>query len=85
MNIKEIVQQVKARVPEQFGKLPEAPAARLLREAFAVVLGELESTDNGVVKIGGLGTFRIRLVEVEIDGKPKMVKRVMFLPVPAKV
>ena len=84
MNIKEIVQQVKGKAPEQYSKLPEAPAVGLLREAFAVVLGELESTDNGVVKIAGLGAFRIRLVDVEAGGKPKVVKRVMFIPVKTK-
>ena len=85
MNVKEIVQQVKDRAPAQLGNLPDARAVRLLREAFAVVLGELESKDQGVVNVGGLGTFRIRMVEVEIDGKIEMVKRIVFVPVPPKI
>jgi len=84
MIIKELVQQVKGRVPAQLGKIPDAKAASLLREAFALIRDELAKTDQGMVKVGGLGNFRIRLVEVENDGKTETVKRITFVPAPQK-
>lgn len=80
MNIKEIVQLAKEKAPEQLSKMPDTRAVRLLREAFAIVLDEVENKEEGAVKIGGLGTFRIRLVDIEMDGQPATARRVIFKP-----
>jgi len=85
MNIKEIVEQVKSRAPAQLGKLPDAKVARILREAFTVILGELANTDHGAIQIGGLGTFRIRLAEVENGSETEVIKRMVFVPVSAQI
>lgn len=80
MNIKEIVKSAKEHAPKRLGNMPDIRAAALLHEAFSVILWQLEETAEGPVKVAGLGTFRIRQVEIEKDGQKQVVKRVIFKP-----
>jgi len=84
MNIKQLVEQAKANAPLQLGLMADAKAANLLREAFAVILAEIDKAGDEPVKIAGLGSFRVRQVEVEKDGLKQPARRVFFKPAPPK-
>jgi nucleoid DNA-binding protein len=64
VKIKELVQSVKDSTPALAG-IPDGKAVALLRAAFQQISAEIESTAEGVVKVGGLGQFRVRQVERE--------------------
>ena len=85
MDIMEIVQRAKQAAPELFEGVPDDAAAALLVEAFKQVGETVETTDEGIVNVTGLGQFQVRQAERERDGMSKTVKRVTFRPEPAKV
>jgi len=80
MNIKKVVRQAKQANPNELGKLGNQKAISLLREVFRQIHAEIAEKNAGVVKVGGLGVFRIKEVEVEKEGNKKLVKRVRFVP-----
>lgn len=77
MKIKELVQSVKDSTPALAG-IPDGKAVALLRAAFQQISAEIESTAEGVVKVGGLGQFRVRQVEREKGDEKVTVKVVGF-------
>jgi hypothetical protein len=79
LTVQELVRQAKAAVPD-LNKMKDDRAIALTREAFKAISLRIASTDTGVVSVGGLGSFRIRNVEKENDGKETVVKRVVFNP-----
>lgn len=84
MNIKQLIEQAKAEAPLELGLMADAKAAKLLREAFAVILSEIEKAGDEPVKIAGLGSFRVRMVDVEKGGEKRRVRRVVFNPAQRK-
>jgi nucleoid DNA-binding protein len=82
MKVIELVENIKKEKPELFGEMPEKKAAALVREAFAQIgkkLDEMVDQDE-VLRIKGLGTFRIRMVEKEKEGRKVSEKRILFRP-----
>ena len=77
MNVKELVQRAKVASPK-LQSLPDDQAIVLVREIFKELSRELEATTRGAVKVGGLGTFRVRQVEKTKDGQTVRAKRTMF-------
>jgi len=75
--LKELVERVKGS-SKQFADLPDGKAIALLREVFRQIGDEVARTNDGVVKVSGLGSFRIKQVEREKDGKKEMVKKITF-------
>lgn len=80
MNIREIVDKVKENNPCELKKVSNPIAVKLIREVFNVLLDEIENLEEGVINIGKLGTFRIRLVDTTIDGEPATTRRIIFKP-----
>ena len=80
MKTKEIVDLIKAERPALLSKkISEKKATKLIRNAFSQLRSQIESANNGdVVKVRGLGNFRVKQVEREIDGQKTTVKRVTF-------
>ena len=78
MEITELVQIAKRASPDVLGKVPDAAAAALLREVFAQIGQQIQATDEGEVKVAGLGQFRVRQVERDKGGEKKTVKRTIF-------
>ena len=46
MNVNDIVQKAKSSNPDQLGKISDVRARRLLREAFAIMLDEIENLEE---------------------------------------
>lgn len=84
MNIKQLVDQAKVNAPLQLGLVPDIKAKKLLQEAFAVILHELDEIDEGLVKVGGLGSFQIKKLVVVKNGQEQTVRRLMFRPISCK-
>ena len=75
----ELVDLVKAKIPNALGKMPEKKAAVLIKAALAELGRHIESAEVGVVKVPGMGRFQSRMVEREKDGKKVNVKRIVFM------
>jgi hypothetical protein len=84
MDIMEMVRRARESAPDLFEGMPDKAAAALLLEAFRQVGEAIESTDEGMVRVAGLGQFQVRQSERERDGTSTTVKRVMFRPESAK-
>ena len=75
----ELVERIKEKRPNLLGNMPEKKAVALIRAALADLGRHIAEAEEGVVKVQGMGNFRIRMVEREKDGKTVSVKRTMFL------
>ena len=84
MDIMEMVRRARESAPDLFEGMPDKAAAALLLEAFRQVGEAIESTDEGMVRVAGLGQFQVRQSEREREGTSTTVKRVMFRPESAK-
>lgn len=80
----EIVAKIKAENPKAFGKVADKTAARFIKLALAEVGKQVAAADEGVVRVPGLGSFRIKQVEKEKAGTKVKTRKVMFTaPKPA--
>jgi hypothetical protein len=77
MSLKDLVAGAKKSAPA-LENMPDARAVALLREVFRGIGAQIEGTSDGVVKVPGLGNFRVKMVEKEKDGQKTQVKRVIF-------
>jgi len=75
----ELVELIKEKRPNLLGKMPEQKAVALIRAALADLGRHIAEAEEGVVKVQGMGNFRIRMVEREQDGKNVTVKHIAFL------
>lgn len=75
----EIAKVIKQANPEKLGKMHEKRIAMVIKGAFAQVKNELKNTEEGVVKVPGLGNFQVRTVEKDKEGKKVNVKRIVFV------
>jgi len=78
MNMQEIIAKAKEAAPDRFASIQEGKAVALVREVFKQIVEEIESVEEGVVKVGGFGQFRIMKAEREKDGRRVAVRRVSF-------
>ena len=76
----DLVEILREETPELLGNIPDNRAARIVREALAILALKIDATDEGVVKVPGFGNFRIRHIEQEQDGRTVSLKRVTFRP-----
>jgi hypothetical protein len=84
MEIEKLITNIKESMPDKDFTVPDKTLIALLRKVFGHIRNEIENTPDGVVKVTGLGSFRIRQVEVEKGEKKEIVKRVVFQPPRAK-
>lgn len=82
MNVIELVERIKDEKPELFAEVPEKQAAILIREVFRQIGKNIEQlTDQDeILRIRDLGSFRIRMVEKEKEGRRISEKRILFRP-----
>lgn len=80
MEIEKLVTSIKDGMNDKEFPIPDKTLVTILRKVFGRIKHEIESTPDGVVKVTGLGSFRIKQVEVEKDEKKEVVKRVVFQP-----
>ena len=78
MNPMEIVEKMKAENPEALGKINHGIAARIVRLALAEIGAQIAAADEGVVRVAGLGSFRIKHIEKEVDGEKVSVRKIIF-------
>jgi nucleoid DNA-binding protein len=75
--IPEQVAHLRSVSPAALAGLDDKAAAGLLRAAYAAVTQEIAKASDGVVKVGGLGMFRVRTVEPK-EGAKGNGRRVLF-------
>lgn len=78
MTITDLVQRARQSAPQKLKDISDEAAAVLLREAFALIGKQIASTDEGMVKVAGLGQFRVRKVEATPDGVKAATRRTLF-------
>jgi len=78
MKINELLQEVAKERPQLLADLPEKKATALVRAVFASIGKAIDATSEGIVEIGGLGGFRVRQVEREVDGEKVTRKVIVF-------
>jgi nucleoid DNA-binding protein len=79
VNAIEIVSIIRKEKPELLGSLPDKKVASIIRESFNQLAFQVESVDEGVVRVAGFGRFKVNQVEREIDGVMEKVKRILFI------
>lgn len=79
----ELIARISKDSPAALGNLNEGVVLRLLRAAFATVARDLDQAADGVHKVAGLGTFRVRTVQPDAQGKGGG-RRILFAPARAK-
>lgn len=78
MNIKEILAEVGKKDLSILDGISEEKTIRLIRLVFGRIAHLIDSKDEGVIKIGGLGRFSVRTIEREKEGGAVLKKRIVF-------
>lgn len=79
-----LVERIKAQNPKLLGKMPDQRAANLVRSTLRALAAEINDTEEGRLRVAGLGGVAIRQVEREKDGTTEKVKRVILRPAQPK-
>ncbi|NWG38598.1 MAG: HU family DNA-binding protein [Hydrogenophilaceae bacterium] len=74
----EIVALIKNENPKLMSNIQGKQAAQFVREAWQLISKQIEAVDEGLVKVPGLGSFRVRQVEQEKDGTKTKVRKIIF-------
>lgn len=74
----EIVALIKNENPKLMSNIQGKQAALFVREAWQLISKQIEAVDEGLVKVPGLGSFRVRQVEQDKDGTKTKVKKIIF-------
>ncbi|MGB2011227.1 MAG: hypothetical protein ACPHYF_06835 [Akkermansiaceae bacterium] len=77
---KEIIDHLVSTNPN-FANLKSRQSTAVLRESLRLISNAIENTNNDVVRIAGLGTFRTKTVEREKEGAKTVIKRFVFRPI----
>ena len=75
----EIVEKIRATNPAVLGKMNDKVAAQLIRSALSEIRKQLTAVNEGVVEVNGLGNFRVKHVEKEVDSAKVAIKRILFV------
>lgn len=78
MKVIELIEAIKNEQPDALGKVADKRAARIVRAALAEIARQIDASEEGTVKIAGLGNFRVRNVKRGKEGEEKTVRRVAF-------
>jgi nucleoid DNA-binding protein len=76
MTLPELIAKIRKEAPAAAGDLDDRVMRRMLRAGFAIMAREIGTAPDGVHKLAGFGTFRVRTVEAK--GQSKGGRRVMF-------
>ena len=75
--LSDLIARIRKDSPAAVGNLNDRAVSRLLRTAFATIARDMDKAADGVYKVGGLGTFRVRTIEAKAEGK-RGGRRVLF-------
>lgn len=79
LNPSEILSSIKAADSNALGKLGDRQALRVVRLTLEQIARQVESVEQGSMKVPGLGNFRVRQMTREREGQPTTsVRRVRF-------
>jgi len=73
-----LIEQIRKTNPKLLEDIPGDKAAALIRKVFKQMNQTLAMTEEGVVKFVGLGQFRVRKVEKELEGKKVTRTQIVF-------
>lgn len=79
VNLKTIATSIASSGAPYLKSIPEAKVARIINLALAAISHELRSIEQGIVRVSGLGVFRVIIREIEKDGKKVALRRVGYL------
>ena len=79
VNSKSIAASISSSGAPGLKSMPEGKVARIVSLAFGAISQELKATEQGSVRVQGLGVFRVKNREVEKDGMKTSVRRVAFI------
>jgi hypothetical protein len=80
MPISQLIDEMQRSDPAALNGIPRSEAQALVRNVFRHMGAALAKSDEGVVAYPGLGRFRVRKVEREVDGKKVAEIRIGFQP-----
>lgn len=78
VKVNDLVALIRKGKPGLLGKMPDAKAVNIIRAGLVQLGRQLNSVNEGVVRVPVLGNFRIAQVEREKGGKKETVRRVVF-------
>jgi len=78
VKINEIVSIIRKEKPNLLGDLPDKKVAAIIRASLNQLAFQVDSVDEGVVRVAGFGKFNVKQAEREIDGVMEKVKRIRF-------
>jgi len=78
MKTLELAEKIKKENEEKLGNMNEKKIAFILRKALEEIRKEIEETNEEQVMVANLGKFNIRMVEKEVEGEQKSIKRIIF-------
>lgn len=84
MKINELIEQVSKSQPKLLANMPKKKVEKLVHTILENMRRKINSTEDGVVMFGGLGRFRVRKIEREVDGEIVIRKHVVFIGAKAK-
>lgn len=84
MKLSELVGEIAKNNPKSLAGVSEKKAAAIVRAAFEYIAETVANSTDEVVKIPGLGQFRARQVEREVDGETVVKRQVIFRPAKPK-
>jgi len=80
----ELLEAIGTANPKVLDGIRKERALALIRATLAYLARTLDASKEGAVVVAGLGRFRVRIVEREVEGKKVMQKKVMYMPVQPK-
>lgn len=84
MTIKELIEKLIEDKPGALAGIPPKRATALVRALFSEINKAIDGAEDGKVTIAGLGHFRVRQVEREVEGENVIRKQVSFRPAKEK-
>jgi hypothetical protein len=80
MKASEVIEQLRQANPSLLEGIPLEKAEALLNGLFKHINATLARAEEGVVEFHGLGRFRVRKVQREVDGKKVNRTQILFRP-----
>jgi|GEM_PF-2807345 len=81
----DIIAQLKASNSAIFAGVNEKKATRLLHLAMDEIANKLAEIEVGLVRVPGLGSFRVQQLERERDGEKTTLRRIIFNIAPPRI
>ena len=80
----ELVKLIRKSKPQLLGKMRDERVAKIISAALVEIRKEVESTGEGVLQIGGLGRFNVRVPKPKEGQDEQPKKRIVFRPAKPK-